>query len=186
LTLLQKLGPDERAAFLLREVFGCDYAEVARALEKTEAACRQLVHRAHEHVRSDRARSHHVRGAEIEMLPRYLAALRSGDERALLSVLAADAHFVSDGGGKVTAARKPLEGAPRIAHVLAKVQQKLGGGLEHRLAHLNGEAALLGFEGDALRQATFIQTDGQRIFAMYRLLNPEKLARVAGTLRVQG
>jgi RNA polymerase sigma-70 factor (ECF subfamily) len=114
------------------------------------------------------------------MLPRYLAALRSGDERTLLSVLAADVRFVSDGGGKIAAARKPLEGAPRVAHVLAKIQQKLGGALEHRLGRLNGETALLTFDRGRLWYVTFIQTDGQRIAAIYRVLNPEKLARLQG------
>ena len=186
LTLLQRLGADERAAFLLREVFDCEYAEIARALEKTEAACRQLVHRAHERVRADRARARHVPGSQLKLLPRFLAALRAGDESALLSMLASDAVMLSDGGGKVAAAQKPIAGGARVAHVLAKIEQKLGAEFRHELTLLNREPAVLTFKRDVLLFATCIQSDDAEILAIYRVLNPEKLQRLQKSEAFQG
>lgn len=175
LVLLQRLSPDERAAFLLREVFGAGYDEVAVVLDRTEEACRQIVHRAKQRVREDRARFPVAPGAKERLLGRFLAGLRAGDEQALLDVVAEDATWTSDGGGKVPVARN-VRGAARIArfqlHLARKVLAR-GGRIER--AWINGEPALATWVGDRLFSTISVDTDGERLIAFYAVVNPEKL-----------
>ncbi|BDG03128.1 RNA polymerase sigma-70 factor [Anaeromyxobacter oryzae] len=178
LVLLERLAPEERAAFLLRDVFGCDYDEIARTLAKTQAAARQTVHRARERVRADRPRFAAPPEAKERLLGRFIAALESGDRDALLDVFAEDVTWTSDGGGKVTAARRTLHGAARIARMLAKLAAKYGMHTTYRFVRLNGEPAVLEYMSGRLFAATFCETDGARVHAMYRVLNPEKLGHV--------
>src|SRR3954471_20731960 len=108
LVLLERLAPEERAAFLLRDVFCCEYDEIARALGKSQAAARQTVHRARERVRADRPRFAAPPDAKERLLGRFVAALGNGDKDALLALFAKDITWTSDGGGKVNAARRVL------------------------------------------------------------------------------
>src|SRR5262249_28422460 len=109
LVVLERLAPEERAAFLLHDVFDCEYAEIARILGKSETACRQIVHRAREHVRRERPRFHVSEAARAKLLERFVAALRAQDHSALLALFAQDATWTSDGGGKTKAARKVVK-----------------------------------------------------------------------------
>jgi len=143
LVLLERLTPEERVAFLMREVFACDYAEIARVVDRSEAACRQLVHRAREHVHGGRSRFSAPPETKERLLGGFLAALEAGDKDALLSLFAQDATWTSDGGGKATAAGHVLVGADRIARFLLAVERKTRGLLTNRLARLNGEPALV-------------------------------------------
>jgi RNA polymerase sigma-70 factor (ECF subfamily) len=177
LALLERLAPEERAAFLLRDVFGCDYPEIARALEKSPAAARQTVHRARERVRTDRPRFPAPHGAKRRLLGSFLRALQDGDKDALLEIFDKDVIWTSDGGGIVKAAGRPLLGAERVVHVQLKIAQKYS--LTYRPAWLNGEPALLQYQSGKLFAALFCETDGARILAMYSVLNPEKLGRAA-------
>jgi len=179
LVLLERLAPEERAAFLLRDVFGADYGEIARALAKSPAAARQTVHRARERVRTGRPRFATPPDAKERLLGRFIAALENGDKDALLGLFANEVTWTSDGGGKVTAARRVLHGANRIARMLAKFSAKFGHRSTYRLARLNGEPAVLEYASGHLFAATFCETDGERVVAMYRVLNPEKLTHVA-------
>jgi RNA polymerase sigma-70 factor, ECF subfamily len=116
LVLLETLSPDERAVFVLREVFGFDYDEIASAVGKSEAAARQVAHRAREHVHARRKRFEPVdpqRSAQITA--QFFAAASSGDVGTLMSMLAPDATWIADGGGKVSAARRPVVGAAKVA-----------------------------------------------------------------------
>jgi RNA polymerase sigma-70 factor, ECF subfamily len=178
LVLLERLAPEERAAFLLRDVFGSDYAEIAGVLGKSQAAARQTVHRARERVRADRPRFAAAPDAKERLLGRFIGALENGDKEALLALFAEEVTWTSDGGGKVTAARRVLHGAPRIARMLAKFAIKFGHRFTYRLARLNGEPAVLEYVSGHLFAATFCETDGERVGAMYRVLNPEKLTHV--------
>jgi len=178
LVLLERLAPEERAAFLLRDVFGCEYDEIARALAKSEAAARQTVHRARERVRKDRPRFAAPPEAKERLLGRFITALETGDKDALLAVFAKDVTWTSDGGGKVTAARRMLSGDQRIARMLAKLATKYAKRFTYRVVRLNGEPAVLEYEDGHVFAATFCETDGERLSAMYRVLNPEKLTHV--------
>lgn len=178
LVMLERLGPEERAAFLLREVFESDYAEIAGVLHKSEAAVRQTVHRARERVRGGRARFSAPPEVTTRLFTDFLAALESGNKEALLAVVAPDAEWTSDGGGKVTAARRVIRGADRIARMLLGVETKYGRPFTYRLVQVNGETALMQLVGDHLFAVTFCQTDGDRIVALYRVMNPDKLTLV--------
>lgn len=178
LVLLEKLAPEERAAFLLREVFGTDYGEIAHVLEKSEAACRQLVHRARERVRSGRKRVEVSSRANERLVARFVAALAAEDEQALLGVLADDVVWVSDGGGNAPAVREVISGAVRVARLAVGFERKGHGLVEHTVAWINGEPAVLTTAAGRTLFTTSFGVDQGRITAVYRVLNPEKLEHV--------
>ncbi len=124
LVLLETLSPVERAVFLLRDVFGYDYPQIAEAVGKGKENCRQIARRARKHVEAREARFEADRNHGDELLDRFLEASESGDVETLKEVLAADAVVYSDGGGKVTAARRPFSGVDRIARFMVRDHQQ--------------------------------------------------------------
>jgi RNA polymerase sigma-70 factor (ECF subfamily) len=176
LWVLERLGPEERAAFLLRQAFDRDYGEIAALLGKSEAACRQIVHRASERVREARPRFEVEPAAHRHLLERFVHAARTGAREAMEALLAPDVQALGDGGGKVPASARAIVGAHRYANLLAVQKRKLGERLDYRLATLNGEPGMLGFVDDALVSAHAFVTDGERIVAIFSVLNPDKLA----------
>ena len=179
LVLLERLAPEERAAFLLREVFGTGYDEIAVILDKSAAAVRQTVHRARERVRAERPRFVAPPGAKDRLLERFVSAIEHEDRDELLAVLSAGAEWTSDGGGKVTAARRMVEGAERIARMLVGIEAKYEHPFAYHMAIVNGEPAVMQYLGEKLFSVTFCETDGERITSLYRVMNPEKLAFVS-------
>jgi RNA polymerase sigma-70 factor, ECF subfamily len=190
LLLLERLAPEERAAFLLREVFGVEYDEVARTIGKSEAACRQIVHRARERVRHDRRRFAVSPVARERVAARFVEALRAEDRDAVLSLLADDALLIADGGGRMPALGDVQQGATRIAELLVgfersgrvMLERRGADALHHEVAWLNGEPAVLTLVGDRLLFATVLRLDGERIAGLYRVLNPAKLAALGRPL----
>ena len=184
LLVLERLAPEERAAFLLREVFGADYAEIGRTVGKSEAACRQMVHRAKERVRGGRRRFAVDPDARERVAHRFVEALRAEDRDGVLALLADDATLVADGGGRMPALGEVQQGAARIAQLLVgfermgRVQLERRGRppLEHEVGWLNGEPAVLTLVGGRLLFATVLHLDGERIAGLSRVLNPDKLA----------
>jgi len=175
LVLLERLGPEERAAFLLREVFDAGYDEIAAVLDASVPAVRQMVHRARERVRGGRARFTVPPDVQERLLGRFLGALATEDRDALLAVFASDATFTSDGGGRVPAARNVLRGPDRIARFLLGLERKYGHLLTHEIRSVNGAPTIVTFALGQVFYVTAIETDGDRITAAYRVLNPEKL-----------
>ncbi|MDB6061861.1 MAG: polymerase sigma-70, type [Verrucomicrobiaceae bacterium] len=175
LNTLERLSPEERAAFLLREIFDVDYAEIARILDKSEDACRQLVHRAKVRVREDRPRFEVSATAHRELLEKFVAASRSGNHQQMLSVLAPNALMVSDGGGKVIAALRVLHGAERLMRLFAKIIQRGGEQVTYQLALVNGELGVLRFLNGAMDSVYAFVTDGVHIHEIYAVRNPDKL-----------
>jgi RNA polymerase sigma-70 factor (ECF subfamily) len=175
LVLLERLAPEERAALLLRDVFDAGYDEIARVLEKSESACRQMVHRARTRVRGERARFVVPAETTERLLEQFLAALHADDRDGMLALLAEEATFVSDGGGKVTAARNVLHGALRIARFLLGIERKWRHATRHAVQWINGEPAIVSYVGHQLRSTTSVESDGERLTAFYCVLNPEKL-----------
>jgi RNA polymerase sigma-70 factor, ECF subfamily len=145
LVLLERLTPVERAAYLLREVFGYEYAEIADIIEQTEVNSRQLVTRARKHLEASRPRFDADEAARDELLERFLAAAEEGDVEALEELLAKDAVLYADGGGKAMAAPEPLYGAAVIARFMAVVAQvrRAFGEFETRLVRVNGQPGRL-------------------------------------------
>jgi RNA polymerase sigma-70 factor (ECF subfamily) len=178
LVLLERLAPEERAAFLLREVFDADYDDIARTLDKTPAAVRQTVHRARERIRTDRARFVAPDDAKERLFTRFVEALENDDRDALLAIIAPEATFTSDGGGKVFAARRVVRGNEHITRMLRAIEAKYDRPFRYRLGHMNGEPALLMYKDGRPFGVTYCDTDGERITAFYRVMNPDKLREV--------
>lgn len=176
LALLERLGPEERAAFLLREVFDYDYPRIASMLGQGEANCRQMVHRARERLQAGRQRFPSVAPSRHrELLARFLEASGSGDRAAIERLLHADARLLSDGGGKATAALRPLHGAERIARLYWAVARRAPAGLQRRIGTANGEPAGLQFLDGRLQMVTTLVCDGGRITEIHNQMNPDKL-----------
>ncbi len=176
LNILERLAPEERAAFLLHDVFDVGYGEIASVLEKSESACRQVVHRARERVRSDRKRFEVTESAKAAMLQKFLAAMEARNEQALLALFAPDATWTADGGGRTAAGPQPIVGADRIARLVIGLREKFWAA--DRTLHVetvNGETALCMRDGARLTATISIATDGEHIHAVYAVVNPDKL-----------
>lgn len=176
LMVLQRLSAEERVGFLMHDVFDCAYSEVAIALGKSEAACRQLVHRARERVRRDKPRFDVSHAAHRQLVERYVKAVQERDAERIAELLAQDAVFVSDGGGKTWAALRPVTGANRIARMEVGVLAKLPRGFAIELVEVNGQAGMIGRVDGRTHAVTSFSTDGVRILSIMRVLNPEKLS----------
>lgn len=174
LALLEQLKPDERAAFLLKDVFDYDYPEIAPLLDHSPANCRQLVHRARQRLQAGKPRFDASPAQHRDLLTRFMDASQRGDQAAILSLLHANAAMVSDGGGRVTAAIRPLLGAERIAQLYWAIARR-NGAHPARIGYVNGEPAILRFHGAQLHSITLVSIDGERIAQVLSVLNPEKL-----------
>jgi RNA polymerase sigma-70 factor (TIGR02957 family) len=181
MVLLETLSPEERAVFLLREVFDHAYGEIAAMLDTTPASCRQLFHRAKARIADRRPR---FRGAAEHRRPlvgRFVNALRAGDADALTSVLADDVGFWSDGGGKVLAARRPVFGREQVANMLAgfrRTAPAVGVDLAKvtfDVADVNGEPAMLLRVAGRLDSVYAFTVEDDAIAAIHVVRNPDKL-----------
>jgi RNA polymerase sigma-70 factor (ECF subfamily) len=182
LWVLERLAPEERAAFLLRQVFDHDYPEIAAMLDKSEAACRQMVHRASERVRQERPRFEVPRDTHRRMLEKFVAAAQSGQRDAIKALLAENAEAIGDGGGKVASFPMPLHGNERIANLYWAQFLRLGERVSYRIATINGEAGVLRYIDGQLESAQAFVIDfvagGERIVSIYTVRNPDKLVNI--------
>jgi RNA polymerase sigma-70 factor (TIGR02957 family) len=178
LVVLESLSPAERAVFVLREVFGMSFGEVATALDRSEAAVRQMAHRAREHVQARQPRFDVDQRAQREVTERFFAAVAGGDIEALLAALAPDVVLISDGGGKATAARRPITGADKVARFVVGIAEKGAGipGLRLEVADVNGLAAIVGWVGAEPFGSVSLAVSGGRIEQVLVMVNPDKLA----------
>jgi RNA polymerase sigma-70 factor (ECF subfamily) len=178
---LERLSPLERAAFLLHDVFGLGFDEVAKAIERDEAACRQLASRARSHVRAEKPRYTLPAGEGESIAAAFFTASRSGDVSALQAMLAEAAIIYTDGGGKRNAALNPIYGADRIARFFAGLAAHghSVGSTFLRYAMIDGLPGFVSVEKDGMIQTTaFDVTEGGRIHAIYIVRNPDKLERL--------
>jgi RNA polymerase sigma-70 factor (ECF subfamily) len=177
LLLLERLGPSERAAFLLREVFDFGYGEIAAILDKSEANCRQMVSRAHARL-GGRPRYAVSAEAQLAVVERFAQACATGDLPGLLSVLADDAVAIADSGGQTAAARRPVHGADRVARLLLGLLKKSPPGYTIRSGVSNGQPAFFGYIDGQPYHVLILEIAGDRVQAVYNVLNPEKLTRL--------
>jgi RNA polymerase sigma-70 factor (ECF subfamily) len=180
LVLLETLSPDERAVFVLREVFGFDYREIAEAVGRPAPAVRQVAHRAREHVRARRKRFDGIdpeRNAEITA--QFFATAASGDVEALMTMLAPDATWTADGGGKVSAARRPVIGAELVARAIVGLMRKAGPQLRADMVTCNSAPALLLYRGEHLEMVVTLDFADDKITNFYVMRNPDKLTALA-------
>jgi RNA polymerase sigma-70 factor (TIGR02957 family) len=184
LTVLETLGPAERAVFVLREVFEAPYEEIAAALDRSPAAVRQIAHRARTHVAARRPRMAVSRAEQRAIVERFRSALRTGDLKALFDVLAPDVVVVADGGGLVPAARRPVEGADRVVKLLAGFH-KVAPAAELGTVWLNGAPAIrIDLDGGP-GAAISLATEKGRITRIYGIANPHKLARLGTAVELR-
>ena len=180
LVLLETLTPAERAAFLLREVFEIDYDEVARALEMTPAAVRQLVHRAKVRVAEGRPRFPAPPERQREIVSRFFEAVRQGDPALLQKHLAADVVFAADSGGRAAAVRRQVTGVRAVSRLMAGIwRYSADPAWRTEVADINGETALVVILAGRLETVFIFSTDADRITAIRAVRNPEKLAWLA-------
>jgi RNA polymerase sigma-70 factor (TIGR02957 family) len=175
LLLLERLTPAERAVFVLREAFGYDHREIAEILELSEANCRQLHRRARQHVGEPRRRFTTSRERWSGLVGRFLAAAAAGDLESLEKLLAEDVTAWADGGGRVTAARRPIRGRDRVGRFVAGLTRKFGGEVVLGVADVNGEPALLAWTGEALTAVILADFVDDRLGSVRSVLNPDKL-----------
>jgi RNA polymerase sigma-70 factor, ECF subfamily len=180
LVVLETLGPDERAVFVLREVFGFDYDEIASAVGKSAPTVRQIAHRAREHVQSRRKRFEPVDPAQREEITaQFLAAAANGDVEALIGLLAPDVAWIADGGGKVSAARKPVVGATRVARAIVGLVRRGLPDMRIELATCNSAPAVLVYSQDRVDLVITVDVVDGKIANFYAIRNPEKLTAIA-------
>jgi RNA polymerase sigma-70 factor, ECF subfamily len=184
LTMLEALAPEERAAFVLHDVLDDDYVDIAEALGKTEAACRQLVHRARERVTAKRRRFQVDDTTRRRMLEKFIAIAAQGDRKQIVQLFSADATMTSDGGGKVLAVFRPLLGAVRISYLWHALARRMRSGLAGRIVQVNGELGFAFFWQGKLVSVSAIETDGEVIHSIYTIRNPDKLSAYAGSMQL--
>jgi RNA polymerase sigma-70 factor (ECF subfamily) len=176
LTVLETLGPAERAVFVLREVFEIPYGEIAEAIGKPAATVRQIGRRAREHVAARRPRVRVSRLEQQAVVERFLAALRTGQLQELMEVMAPDVVLIADGGGLVAAARAPIHGAELVVKLLARANRVVAA-FETTTVWLNGAPAGR-IEIDGQLAAVSLVVENGRVTRIYAMANPRKLTRL--------
>jgi RNA polymerase sigma-70 factor (ECF subfamily) len=182
LLALERLSPLERAAFLLHDVFGMPFEEVAASIGRDAAAARQLAARARQHVHEARPRFAVDPAQGLALAEAFLAASRSGDLGTLTSMLAADVTFTADGGGKRSAGSTPFDGREAVLHLLAGLAKLLARSPSQlvRYGMINGLPGFVTLEGDGELQTTALAIRDGQIAAIYVMRNPDKLQHLGG------
>jgi RNA polymerase sigma-70 factor (ECF subfamily) len=182
LTVLETLGPTERAVFVLREVFEMPYDEIAEATGKSTAAVRQIARRAREHVAVRRPRAQVSRSEQQAVLERFLAAVRTGRIQELMAIMAPDVVLIADGGGFAAAARAPIHGAEKVARVLVLAKRVI---VDTTPKWLNGApAAWFELAGAEPGSAVSLVVENGRVTRIYVMRNPHKLHRIEQTVEL--
>ena len=180
--VLERLAPEERAAFLMRQVFDQDYADIAAMLCKSEASCRQLVHRAQARVQQEHPRFAVPKESHRDLLAKFMQAASGGNRAAMKAMMSDGVQLVADGGGKVNSFQHILHGAGRVAGVYWALENQNPAQVAYRAALINGEPGLLRYVGGKIESAqSFIIEDGL-IAAVFIMRNPDKLTTVAQSL----
>lgn len=175
LVLLERLGPTERAVYVLREAFGYGHREIADALDLTEANSRQLYRRAVRRVSEERPRFEPAPERREELVTSFLLAARDGDLAGLEKLLTEDVTFSSDGGGKVRAALRAVEGPDKVARLVAGIAERFAAGLAFTGAEVNGAPGLAAWDGDVLFGVLAFEVRDGLISRLRAVLNPDKL-----------
>jgi RNA polymerase sigma-70 factor, ECF subfamily len=175
LVMLENLGPLERAVFLLREVFDYDYAEIATIVGKSAANCRQVLHRAHQHLGQRRPRFDVSHEQQERITNQFLRASTSGDMHGLLNLLTDDIVFIGDGGGKARAGLKPIHGPDKVARGTLGGLRWIPPGTQARIEEVNGQLAIVGYLDGHPYGVMMFDIEGERIRRIYTVLNPDKL-----------
>jgi len=184
LMALERLSPLERAAFLLHDVFGLGFEEVAATIGRDPAACRQLASRARGHVRADRPRYPVPRERGLEIAEAFFAASRDGDMDRLRALLAADVTLFADGGGKAPARKAPASGLNDVMRLFATFASIYAVSRSRlvRYGFINGLPGFITIERGDILQATALEIEHEGVVAIYVMRNPDKLRHIADTV----
>lgn len=179
LILLEQLQPFERAVFLLREVFEYEFAEIARMLEKSEAACRRSFSRAKQHLVAQRPRFQPAKETHQQLLTSFLQAMTTGETTALTNLLAEQVTFWADGGGKVKGApRRPLAGRLAVVRFFLGTKRLWPPDARAELGEVNGQPALIVLTGEKAFSVLVLDVEQEQIQTIWVIANPDKLTRV--------
>ncbi|MEV5320811.1 RNA polymerase sigma-70 factor [Streptomyces sp. NPDC052687] len=178
LVLLERLTPTERAVYVLREAFGYGHREIAEVLELGGANCRQLYRRAVQRVGEARSRFEPAPERQRELVASFLAAARDGDLAGLEKLLAAEVTWTSDGGGKVSAARRPVHGRDKVCRLVLGGAERFAAGLEYTAIEVNGGVGLAAWAGGRLAAVVSFELRGESITQVRVVVNPDKLGFV--------
>lgn len=179
LMLLECLSPTERAVFLLREVFDYDYDEIAIMVGKSLPNCRQIAHRARQHLVLRRPTVDLSLQSKETIVAQFLTCWNQGDLHGLIALMAEDVTFWSDGGGKVLAAQKPLQGYVKVARFLMAIRRsRLTPTLVPQLLQINGQPGIINVVGGELHSIFSLELTGEGIQSIFAVVNPEKLETV--------
>lgn len=181
LFMLERLSPDARAAFLMRDVFDADYEDIAQTLDKSQAAVRQLVRRARQQLRQGTPREAVPRATLQRLLQAFADAMQRSDFHGLHALLSDDAELIGDGGGKVSSFAS-LVGGKRLAQLFYAGKRRFRDALRTEVVLVNGQWALLRFIDGQLESVQSYETDGERLTRVLVQRNPDKLARIAAAL----
>jgi RNA polymerase sigma-70 factor (ECF subfamily) len=184
LMALERLSPLERAAFLLHDVFGLGFEEVAATIGREPAACRQLASRARDHVRADRPRYPVPRERGLEIAEAFFAASRDGDMERLRGLLAADVTLYADGGGKAPARKRPAAGLKDVMRLFAAFASIYAVSRSRlvRYGFINGLPGFITIERGDIVQTTALEIGHEGVVAIYIVRNPDKLRHMADTV----
>jgi len=181
LVILETLSPTERAVYLLREIFGYEFGEVARIVQKSEANCRQLLGRARHRITERRPRFQPSTDQQRRVVNAFLQATSRGDIDGLMAVLSEDVTFVTDGGADARAPRRPVVGADAVSRLLLhQAPREAAASTVSRLVSINGRPGVMAYRGRTPRAAVAFDIEGGRIRAIYLIGNPAKLAKLSG------
>lgn len=183
LVMLERLSPIERAVFLLHDIFDRGYDEIARIVGKSEAAARQMIHRARERVRRDKTRFKADDAERKRLVRQFAAATAAADEQALLSLFSDDIMMMADGGGVVNAAKKIVYGRKRLANLFSVTTRKYDLEIEFFLVEVNGELGVATFADGVIEGVNTFEVENGKITALYRVMNPKKLRAFGDAVR---
>jgi len=178
LVVLETLPPRQRAVYVLREALDLPYRDIAPIIDESESYCRKLAQRAREQIDAADVESDGSTAAQADLVEDFVAAIESGDPEAVARTLAEDAVVTSDGGGQVTAARRPVEGRDHITRFLLGVAEQVPDGFEVEIVRVNGRPGLLATVDGTPQSVWFFHVREGRIQNAYAVLNPEKLRHV--------
>lgn len=183
LRILEKLTPIERAAYLLRQVFDYDYAEIADIIGKSQANCRQIVKRAQDHLKAERPRFDITPEHRKEMTLKFLRACTVGDMDGLVSMLAEDAIVYADSDGKIAGAgRHPIYGADKVARLMVGISKKVPANFNVQFAEVNGEFSVLLYFGKNLFSVMNFEFEGEKVKHIHHIMNPDKLQHITAQI----
>jgi RNA polymerase sigma-70 factor (ECF subfamily) len=179
LVMLETLRPLERAVFLLHEVFQYSYEEIAPMVDKSVANCRQIFHRAQEHLGQRQPRYRVSPEQQERLTTQFMQASVNGDMQGLLALLADDVVFTGDGGGKARTGLRPVHGPDKVARGMLGGLRWMPPDTRPQLMEINGQFAIVGFSGDQAYGMVLLDTDGERVHHVYTVVNPDKLRGLA-------